>query len=196
MSLTDSTISPSRLEAFSDGVLAIIITIMVLEIRAPGGHDIAAWRPLVPVILAYVFSFVLIAIYWNNHHHLLRATVHITPRVMWSNMALLLFLSLIPVATAWVGEERNYLEAWPIAMYAMVSLAAGLSYYALTTAIIAADPDNETVAEFARSPKGVASQVLYAVAIAAAFVAPPVSLGLMLITAAVWFIPDRRLAGE
>ncbi|MBI5157815.1 MAG: DUF1211 domain-containing protein [Acidimicrobiia bacterium] len=186
--------NPGRLAAFSDGVLAIIITIMVLEISAPAGHDIADWEPLLPVILAYVFSFAFIAIYWNNHHHLLRATGHITPRVMWSNMSLLLFLSLIPVATSWLGEGRNYLEAWPIAVYSMVSLAAGVSFYALTKGIMKADPGNQAVAQFDKSPKGLASQALYVAAIVVAFLAPAVSLGIMVITQAIWFIPDRRLA--
>jgi uncharacterized membrane protein len=185
----------SRLEAFSDGVLAIIITIMVLEIRAPEGFEISDWGPLIPVVLAYLFSFTLVAIYWNNHHHLLRATVHITPSVMWANMALLFFLSIIPVATAWLGEGRNFLETGPVALYAAISLLSGLAFYVLTLRINAANPDVPQLQQFLTSRKGMLSPALYLLAILVSFPLPGVALAIMVVAAALWFIPDRTLVG-
>ena len=193
MKKSESTIKPARLEAFSDGVIAIIITIMVLEIRAPKGHELSDWINTIPIILAYLFSFVFLAIYWNNHHHLLRATKHITPGVMWSNMSLLFFLSLIPVATAWIGEDKNYLESWPIALYAVISMLAGVSFFALTQSILKADPGNIQVAELKQSKKSRIGPVIYIIAFGVAFVSPVVALLIMVANAAIWFIPDKRL---
>ena len=193
MKETESTISPARLEAFSDGVLAIIITIMVLEIHSPEGHNLSDWKHSISLILAYLFSFIMIAIYWNNHHHLLRATKNITAVVMWANMALLFFLSLIPVTTAWVGANENYKYSWPIAIYATVCLFAGLSFYALTLAILKADKTNIKIANLNKSYKGIVSPILYILAIWMAFINPYVAIAIMLSTAALWFIPDKRL---
>ena len=183
----------SRLEAFSDGVLAIIITIMVLEIHAPEGKEIADWVPLIPIVLAYLFSFTFIAIYWNNHHHLLRATKHITPSVMWTNMLLLFTLSLIPVATAWLGENGNYLETWPVVVYSAVSLSSGLAFYLLTVRIVKANPHDSRLDTFVASRKGAASPFLYVGAIVVAFFVPIAGIALLVVSAALWFIPDRTL---
>lgn len=196
MAKPKTTISPARLEAFSDGVIAIIITIMVLEVHAPKGHELANWQSSIPVILAYLFSFILLAIYWNNHHHLFRATKNITPGVMWANMTLLFFLSLIPVATAWIGERRNYLHSWPIAIYALVSLLAGMSFYALTLSIMRADPGNTKVAELNQSKKSKVAPFLYILAFVFAFFAPIVALLIMVVNSALWFIPDKRLTNN
>jgi uncharacterized membrane protein len=184
----------SRLEAFSDGVIAIIITIMVLEIRPPVGHSVSDWLPLIPTIIAYVFSFIVIAIYWNNHHHLLRAAEKVTPRIMWANMHLLFWLSLIPVATAWLGEHGNFLNPWPVAIYAIAGFAAGVSYYILTMSIIAAHPSSRIAERIGKDRKGLVSQVVYIAAIITAFIYPPAALAFIWTTAGLWFIPDRRLA--
>ena len=168
---------------------------MVLEIHPPLGHSLSAWNSSIPVILAYIFSFIFLAIYWNNHHHLLRATKHITANVMWANMALLFFLSLIPVTTAWIGEDRNYLQSWPIAIYAVISLLAGLSFYALTISIVKADPSNERVAELKSSKKGEIATILYILAFGSAFISPIFALFIMVTNSALWFIPDKRLIG-
>ncbi len=193
---TRAVVRPSRLEAFSDGVLAIIITIMVLEVRPPEGHDLADWVPLIPTVLAYLFSFTLVAIYWNNHHHLLRATAHITPSVMWANMLFLFFISLTPVATSWLGENENYLRPAPVALYAAVSLAAGLSYFLLSVQINKANPGVAQLQAFLTSRKGAISPLLYAAAIVSAFFLPMLAIAIMVISAGLWFIPDRGLVSE
>jgi uncharacterized membrane protein len=193
---TRAVVRPSRLEAFSDGVLAIIITIMVLEVRPPEGHDLADWIPLIPTVLAYLFSFTLVAIYWNNHHHLLRATPHITPSVMWANMLFLFFISLTPVATAWLGENGNYLQSAPVALYAAVSLAAGLSYFLLSVQINKANPDVPQLQAFLTSRKGAISPLLYVAAIISAFFLPMLAIAIMVLAAGLWFIPDRVLVDE
>jgi len=177
-------------------VLAIIITIMVLEIRPPEGHELVDWIPVVPVVLAYLLSFTLVAIYWNNHHHLLRATEHITPSVMWANMALLFSLSLVPVTTAWLGNDGNYVRAAPLALYAAVCLLSGLSYYVLALRINQANPGDARLRAFIGSRKGAASPILYVAAIVAAFIVPPVALVLLVVSAALWFIPDRVLVED
>jgi uncharacterized membrane protein len=191
-----SVVRPARLEAFSDGVLAIIITIMVLEVRPPEGHELSDWVPLIPTVLAYLFSFTLVAIYWNNHHHLLRATPHITPSVMWANMLFLFFISLTPVATSWLGEDENYLRSAPVALYAAVSLAAGLSYFVLSIRINKANPGVPQLQAFLTSRKGAISPLLYVAAIVTAFFLPGLALAIMVIAAALWFIPDRVLVTE
>jgi uncharacterized membrane protein len=193
---TRPVIRATRLEAFSDGVLAIIITIMVLEVRPPDGHDLSDWVPLIPTVLAYLFSFTLVAIYWNNHHHLLRATEHITPSVMWANMLFLFFISLTPVATAWLGEDENYLRSAPVALYAAVSLAAGLSYFLLGRRINAANPGDPRIQAAITSRKGAISPFLYVAAIIAAFFLPVLAIAIMVFAAGLWFIPDRLLVDE
>lgn len=196
MTNQESNISPVRLEAFSDGVLAIIITIMVLEIHPPRGHDLGVWKGSIPVIAAYLISFIFLAIYWNNHHHMLRATKNITPSVMWANMTLLFFLSLVPVTTAWIGSNENYKYSLPVAVYAAICLISGFSFNGVARAIIKADPSNKKVADLSKSKKGIASPILYALAIGIAFVSPIASIIIIIATSALWFIPDKRLATE
>src|SRR6266581_574377 len=157
-----------RLEAFSDGVLAIIITIMVLELRVPHGGDLTALRPLIPVFLSYVLSFVYLGIYWNNHHHMLQATKHVTGLILWANLHLLFWLSLFPFVTGWMGE--NHFTPVPMALYGTVLLLAAIAYYVLQGRIVAGHGRDSKLAEaIGRDWKGKLSPVLYAVAIAVAF---------------------------
>jgi uncharacterized membrane protein len=184
--------STGRLEAFSDGVLAVIITIMVLEIKAPEGGGIDALRPLIPEVLSYVLSFGLIAVYWNNHHHLLRATRTISPGVMWANMHLLFWLSLVPVATNWIGNHAQ--RAWPAATLGLISLMAGAAYSILSRLIIAANPGTGIEEAIGTDTKGIASLVLYGAGVALAFVHPYLAYVCYTAVFVMWFIPDRRLA--
>jgi len=182
----------TRLEAFSDGVLAIIITIMVLELKVPRGHDLAALRPLVPLFLSYLLSFVYVGIYWNNHHHLFHATREISGSVMWANLVLLFFLSLIPVVTAWVGEHSQ--APWPAALYGMVLFLAGSSYAILERAIIAHEGARS---ELARAVGGGWKEKLsplgYVAGIGLAFVRPWLADLVYAAVAAVWLVPDPRI---
>jgi uncharacterized membrane protein len=182
-----------RLEAFSDGVLAIIITIMVLELRVPEGHRLQDLKGLGPVFLAYVLSFVYVGIYWNNHHHLLKATRTINGAIMWANMGLLFCLSLFPFATGWVGEWPR--QQWPTFVYGLVLLSAGIAYYVLQTVIVrhAGGPDSALARALGDDLKGRLSPVAYLLAMALAFVAPLASEVLYVGVAATWLIPDRRL---
>jgi uncharacterized membrane protein len=182
-----------RLEAFSDGVLAVIITIMALELRAPVGGAFTDLRDRLPALLIYILSFIFIGIYWNNHHHLVRAARRVTPGVMWANLHLLFWLSLIPVLTEWIGE--HYRDHVPAATYGLVCLAAGLAFTALTWAIIKADGrDSPVAAAVGRNIKGRASVALYAAGAALAFVSPWISYALFAAVAVIWFVPDRRLS--
>jgi uncharacterized membrane protein len=186
-------VSKGRLEAFSDGVIAIIITIMVLELRAPHGADLQALRPLLPVFLSYVLSFVYVGIYWANHHHFLHAAQHVNGRVLWANLHLLFWLSLFPFATAWMGE--NHFAAVPVAMYGVVLLMAALAWRPFQAALIAANGGDASLLAraLARDWKGLLSPVLYAAAIGLAFIHPAIA-GLLYITVAViWLVPDRRI---
>jgi uncharacterized membrane protein len=182
-----------RLEAFSDGVLAVIITIMALELRAPVGGSFTDLRRRLPALLVYILSFVFIGIYWNNHHHLLRAARRVTGGVMWANLHLLFWLSLIPVLTEWVGE--HYREHAPAATYGVVGLGAAVAFIVLTRAIIRADGSDSLVAT-AIGPdyKGRVSMVAYAAAIGLAFVSPWIAYALFAGVAVMWFVPDRRLS--
>ncbi|MGZ6076358.1 MAG: TMEM175 family protein [Myxococcaceae bacterium] len=181
-----------RLEAFSDGVLAIVITIMVLELKVPHGGDLHALRPMVPLFLSYVLSFVYVGIYWNNHHHLLHATHEIDGRVMWANLALLFCLSLVPVVTAWVGDNPR--APWPAALYGVVLLLAGLAYVVLERAIIAHEgPRSELARAVGRAHKDKLSPVAYAVGIGLAFVHPWLADLVYAGVALAWLIPDRRI---
>jgi uncharacterized membrane protein len=181
-----------RLEAFSDGVIAIIITIMVLELKVPHGSDLAALRPLVPVFLGYVLSFVYVGIYWNNHHHMLHAAHKVNGRILWANLHLLFWLSLIPAVTWWVGE--NPTASWPTALYGIVLFMSGIAYTVLERAIMAFHgKDSVLVAAVGRDVKGLVSVVCYATAIALAFVRPWISDILYALVAAIWFIPDPRI---
>ncbi len=182
----------SRVEAFSDGVIAIIITIMVLEIRAPHGDDLAALQPLWPVFLSYVLSFVFLGIYWNNHHHLLHATKRINGRIMWANLHLLFWLSLIPFTTRWLGE--NHGGAWPTALYGVVLLLAACAYQILQTVIVALQGrDSALAAALGSDWKGKLSLASYVAALLLAFVNQWVSDTLYVFVAVLWLIPDRRI---
>ncbi len=183
----------TRLEAFSDGVLAIIITIMVLELKVPHGSAPEALKPLLPVFLSYVLSFVYLAIYWNNHHHLLLAAKHIDGKIMWANMHLLFWLSLVPFATAWWGE--NHGGPWPTALYGVVLLMAGYAYSLLKYSILIHHGKNSPLARaLGKDWKGKLSLIFYLTAVGLAFVSQWASTGLYVLVAAMWFIPDRRLA--
>jgi uncharacterized membrane protein len=182
----------SRVEAFSDGVLAVIITIMALELRAPLGGGFADLRARLPALLVYILSFVFIGIYWNNHHHLLRAARRVSGGVMWANLHLLFWLSLIPVLTEWIGE--HYRDSVPAATYGVVCLGAATAFTILTLAIIHADGSASPVAAaIGRDIKGRASLVVYAAATGLAFVSPWIAYALFASVAVMWFVPDRRL---
>jgi uncharacterized membrane protein len=182
----------NRLEAFSDGVIAIIITIMVLELRPPHGADLAALRPLLPVLVCYLLSFVYLGIYWSNHHHLMHAVQRVNGASLWANLHLLFWLSLIPFATAWMGE--NHFSAWPVALYGVLLSLCGVAYSILTRVLIAADVEGSTLAAAVGSDlKGILSVVIYLVAIAASLVIPSVSLALYVLVALIWLVPDRRI---
>ena len=185
-------ISPVRLEAFSDGVLAVIITIMVLELRPPPGDSLAALQTLIPGLMIYVLSFTLIGIYWNNHHHLLRATRRISGSVMWANLHLLFWLSLVPVVTAWVGAHP--LSRWPAVSYGVIGLMAGVAYYLLTLAILTTNQDTRINEQLGRDTKGKLSMALYVLGIVLALIEPMLAFGAYTLVAIMWFIPDRRLA--
>jgi uncharacterized membrane protein len=181
-----------RLEAFSDGVIAIIITIMVLELHVPHGAELADLRPLLPILLCYLLSFVHCGIYWNNHHHLMQAVQHVTGGVLWANLHLLFWLSLLPFTTAWMGE--NHFAAWPVAMYGVVLLCSGTAYYVLSRALLAAHgPDSKLAKALGRDGKGLLSLALYAVAIPLAFISTWIACGLFVAVALIWLVPDRRL---
>ena len=182
-----------RVEAFSDGVLAVIITIMALELRAPVGGSFTDLRGRLPALLVYILSFVFIGIYWNNHHHLFRAARRVTGGVMWANLHLLFWLSLIPVLTGWIGE--HYRESAPAATYGVVCLGAAIAFTILTRAIIRADGgDSLVAAAIGRDYKGRVSVLAYAAAIGLAFVSPWLAYALFASVAVMWLVPDRRLS--
>jgi uncharacterized membrane protein len=182
----------NRLEAFSDGVIAIIITIMVLELKVPHGATTAALLPLIPVFLSYVLSFIYVGIYWNNHHHMLHTCERVTGPILWANLHLLFWLSLFPVTTAWIGED--HLAAVPSALYGVVLLMAALAYWLLQQAIIAAQGADSLLKKAVRGDwKGKVSPVLYLIGVIAAFRAPWMAQVLYLLVALLWFVPDRRI---
>ena len=181
-----------RLEAFSDGVLAIIITIMVLELKAPHGTTLADLRPVLPVFLSYVLSFIYIGIYWNNHHHMLRVTREVSGSILWANLHLLFWLSLVPFTTAWMGE--NHFDAAPTALYGFVLLMAAIAYWILQRRILAHEGASSVIAAAVRRDiKGNLSPVLYVVAIGCAFVNQWIADALYVLVALMWLIPDRRI---
>lgn len=191
--------SKSRLEAFSDGVLAVIITIMVLEMKSPRGTSLAALRPVVPVFLSYVLSFVNIGIYWNNHHHLLHATQRVNGATLWANLHLLFWLSLVPFTTDWMGE--NHFGAWPVAVYGIVLLMAGIAYFILTRALMSLHGEgSELATSIGRDRKGKLSIAIYAAAIPLALAKPWIAGTFYIIVAILWLVPDprieRRVAAE
>ena len=181
-----------RLEAFSDGVIAVIITIMVLELHVPHGADWAALKPLVPVMLTYILSFVNVGIYWNNHHHMLHAATRVTGGVLWANLHLLFWLSLMPFATGWMGE--NGFAALPTAVYGGVLLMCGVAYTILQRSILAVEGRGSTLARaVGRDRKGLLSIACYALAIPLAFVADRLADALYVAVALMWLVPDRRI---
>jgi uncharacterized membrane protein len=182
----------NRLEAFSDGVIAVIITIMVLEMKVPHGESFEALGPLTPVFLVYVLSFVYVGIYWNNHHHMLHTCERVTGSILWANLHLLFWLSLIPITTGWMGE--NHFASAPTALYGAVLLMAAIAYFILQNLIIASQGRDSLLKKaIGRDWKGKMSVVLYATAILAAFWWHRVSQGIYVLVALIWLIPDRRI---
>jgi uncharacterized membrane protein len=182
----------SRLEAFSDGVIAIIITIMVLEMRPPHGAELSALRPLFPVFLSYVLSFVFIGIYWSNHHHLLQVVKHVNGPILWANLHLLFWLSLIPFVTAWMGE--NHFAAWPVALYGCDLLGAAIAYFILTRALLRIHAkDSELAIALGADFKGKISMVICLIAIPLALVHSLLAGSLYVLIAIMWLVPDRRI---
>ena len=182
----------SRLEAFSDGVIAILITIMVLELRVPHGEDLAALRPLEAVFLAYVLSFVNLGIYWNNHHHMLSAVERVNGKILWANLHLLFWLSLFPFITGWMGE--SHFAPLPTSSYGLISLFAAIAYYILQTVIVAQQgPDSKLAAALGSDLKGKISPLLYLTAIPLAFVERWIAVAFYVIVALLWLVPDRRI---
>ena len=182
----------TRLEAFSDGVLAIIITIMVLEMKVPHGENLAALQPLLPVFLSYVLSFLYIGIYWNNHHHMLHTAHRVSAGVLWANLHLLFWLSLLPFVTGWMGE--NHFTPMPTALYGLVLLMAAVAYWILARVIIATEGEDSLLARaMGKDFKGNASLLIYIAAIPLAFVNQWISQGLYVVVAMMWLVPDRRI---
>lgn len=181
-----------RLEAFSDGVLAVIITIMVLEMKSPHGTNLAALGPVLPAFLSYVLSFIYVGIYWSNHHHLLHATQRVNGVTLWANLHLLFWLSLVPFATAWMGE--NHWSAWPMAVYGIILLLAGFAYFLLAKVLIRLHGQESTLAKsIGRDKKTIVSLLIYAAAIPLAFVQPRIAGAGYVAVAIIWLIPDRRI---
>ncbi|HVZ98560.1 MAG TPA: TMEM175 family protein [Chitinophagaceae bacterium] len=181
-----------RMEAFSDGVIAIIITIMVLEMKVPHGDTLDALSPVLPVFLSYVLSFIYIGVYWNNHHHMLSVAEHVNGKVLWANTHLLFWLSLVPFTTAWMGE--NHFTRWPTVLYGIVLFMAATAYYILSQLLIALHGKDSLLARaVGKDKKGVISMVIYFIAIALAFFNPAISLIMYAAVAAIWLIPDRRI---
>ena len=181
-----------RLEAFSDGVIAIIITIMVLELHVPHGENIKDLAPLLPVLLSYVLSFVYVGIYWNNHHHMIYAAKTINGAILWANLHLLFWLSLIPFATAWMGE--NHFSRWPVILYGVVLIMNGMAYTILSSLLVAHSGKGSTLAvALGKDWKGKLSLAGYLVAIGLAFISPRMAFVIYALVAAMWFVPDRRI---
>ena len=182
----------ARLEAFSDGVLAIIITIMVLEMKVPHGDDLHSLKPVFPVFLSYILSFIYIGIYWNNHHHMFHAAEYVNGKVLWANTNLLFWLSLVPFVSGWMGE--NHFTTWPVALYGIVLLMNGVAYYILTQLLIQLHGKNSTLAAaIGKDKKGIISLVIYLAAIGLTFLNAWIGLVLYALVAAIWIIPDRRI---
>ena len=181
-----------RLEAFSDGVIAIIITIMVLELHVPNGEELRDLGPLVPKLVSYVLSFALVGTYWNNHHHMLYACERVNGAILWSNLNLLFWLSLMPFSTAWMGE--SHFAKWPVVLYGAILIMNGIAYTILCRLLIKeAGPDSALASALSNDWKGTTSIILYGVAIAVAFWNPLVAFGLYGLVAMMWLIPDRRI---
>jgi len=184
--------SKGRIEAFSDGVIAILITIMVLELKAPTGAGLGALRPLVPDLLSYLLSFVMLGIYWNNHHHLLQVVDAVDGRVLWANLHLLFWLSLIPFVTRWMGE--NHFATLPVAVYGAVLLLAAIAYFILTRVLLTLHTTDSVLATaLGRDSKGKISLVVYLAAVPLSFVDPRLALALYVLVAVIWLVPYRRI---
>jgi uncharacterized membrane protein len=182
----------SRLEAFSDGVIAILITIMVLELKVPHATDISALQPLIPIFLSYILSFIYLGIYWNNHHHMFQVVKKVNGPVLWANMHLLFWLSLMPFVTAWAGE--NHFASVPVALYGLNFLLAAIAYYILAMTLVKLEGKDSALAKaLGNDMKGKLSPVIYAVAIPLAFWSPSMALSLYVLVAAIWLVPDRRM---
>jgi uncharacterized membrane protein len=182
----------SRVEAFSDGVIAIIITIMVLEMKVPHGDTLAALKPLWPVFLSYILSFIYIGIYWNNHHHMMHAVQHVNGSVLWANTHLLFWLSLVPFTSGWMGE--NHFATWPVALYGFVLLMNAVAYTILSSLLIRIHGQHSTLAEAVGSDrKGKLSLVIYFLSLALCFVHPLLAFAGYILVAIMWFIPDQRI---
>lgn len=182
----------ARLETFSDGVLAIIITIMVLEMKPPHGNDLASLKPLLPVFISYILSFIYLGIYWNNHHHMLHVVREVNGKVLWANIHLLFWLSLVPFVTGWMGE--NHFATLPVALYGVNLLMAGVAYYILSQSLIHLHGKNSTIATAIGSDrKGKLSIIIYTVGIALSFLHPMLGFTLYVLVAAIWVIPDKRI---
>ena len=181
-----------RFEAFSDGVIAIVITIMVLEFKVPEGGELESLKPIVPKFLSYILSFIYLGIYWNNHHHMLHAVKEVNGASLWANLHLLFWLSLVPFVTAWMGE--NHFTKWPVALYGVVLLMAAISYTILSKTLIHNHEKNKKLAmAFGKDEKGKLSMLLYAVGIIFSFINQYIALALYATVAMIWFIPDRRI---
>ncbi len=181
-----------RLEAFSDGVLAIIITIMVLEMKVSHGNDFASLKPLIPVVISYILSFLYIGIYWNNHHHLMHTVTHVTGDVLWANLHLLFWLSLIPFVTGWMGE--NEFAVIPVALYGFILLMAAIAYFILQTRILKQHGKDSILAKaLGNDLKGKISPILYVIALGSAYFSPLVAGGIYALVAFIWLIPDKRI---
>lgn len=184
-----------RLEAFSDGVLAIIITIMVLELKVPHGNTPEDLKPLLPVFLSYVLSFIYIGIYWNNHHHLMHVVHKVTGAVLWSNIHLLFWLSLVPFATTWMGE--NHFSKWPVILYGFILMMAGVAYYILAHQLTGIHGKDSALAQaLGKDKKGITSVILYIIGIGCTFMNAWIGFSIYVIVAAIWFIPDRRIENK
>jgi len=184
--------SKGRLEAFSDGVMAIIITIMVLELRAPEEGELSAILPLAPIFLSYILSFIFLGIYWNNHHHLLQAARQVNGLVLWANLHLLFWLSLVPFVTAWMGEVP--FAAWPVALYGSVMLFAAVAYFLLVRALLSLHGEESVLAvALGQDFKGKISPILYIIAIPLSFVNSQLAIMVYVVVAVMWLIPDRRI---
>jgi uncharacterized membrane protein len=181
-----------RIEAFSDGVIAIIITIMVLEMKVPHGEQLAELKPVLPVFFSYILSFIYIGIYWNNHHHMFHAADQVNGAVMWANTHLLFWLSLVPFVSGWMGE--NHFATWPVALYGFVLFMNAVAYYILAQSLIGLHGKDSTLAlAIGKDKKGVISAVLYVIAILLSFVSAWLGMLLYALVAAMWIIPDRRI---
>lgn len=182
----------TRLEAFSDGVMAVLITVLVLELKVPHAHELQALGPVAPVFCAYALSFVFLGIYWNNHHHLLHTTEQVNGQILWANLHLLFWLSLVPFTTGWMGE--SHLAPWPTAFYGLVLLAAGVAYLILQKSIVKHQgPHSQLAKAIGHDRKGKASAIAYGAGVGLAFVQPIASAVIYALVAMMWLVPDRRI---